>query len=96
MDMNQVYDALVALGPVPGEVATKLLEEGCQGSRSSICSCPVAKFVLKLTGARDVIARSRLITIFFADGRKEYVEPPHPVQALMTLFDIGGFQELVA
>lgn len=96
MDVNQIYEALVALGSVPDEVARKLLEEGCQGTRASICSCPVAKFVLKLTGARDVIVRSRLITIFFDKGRKEYLEPPLPVRELMTQFDIGSFQELVA
>lgn len=87
---------LAALGTNPGEVAAKLKEEGCRGSRKVAGDCPVYAY-LKKHGIEHLVVCPWYVLVCRStpatDGSS--VATPYPVQQFIIGFDGGEYSELL-
>ena len=91
---DQVVELLNRLGATPDEVARTLTQEECVGARSDCYNCPVAVYLLRHTGAENVVVGLYTAEVHYRDG---FVRAalPLPVRYFIDFFDSGDeFQHL--
>ncbi len=88
---EKLLAALEILGDTPDKVAAHLLQAGCRGSRSSMESCPVARWLDRVDGF-DAGLSSIMPNVEVYDG----VPLPPAVDLFVRAFDAGEYPELVA
>lgn len=98
--LAEVMSELNAL-PDPDDVANFLRSKGVKGERGQQCTCPIAQYVIRETGATRAEVSSSYTTAVFLDiesgtriEQLDSVDHELSVEEFVEYFDNDGYPEL--
>lgn len=90
-DIEKILEKLLALGNTVLEIAHALKDASCFGFRGSLCECPIASFLKKITGAFDISVKPDLVTLVFTGVDVIYFAPPAIITEFIGCYDANEF-----
>lgn len=77
-------------------VARFLVAQDVKGWRVVAKSCPLAKYISKVTGTAAAVSQAYAIAFTYGEGITARTDLPEAASAFITAFDNGKYPELLA
>ena len=95
--LDAIDDALAALPPTAGEIATLFADLNIKGRTGDSCGCPIANYLggeVKDSGAFISVCAEELTVSHDTDSLSGRLQPPVHVTEFVNRFDNGDFPHL--
>jgi hypothetical protein len=89
---DRILSQLNELGPSEEDVVNKLTELGIKGRRSSVCSCPIANYVISV--GCNVICIGCETILISDEGREVLIKMPQHIGDFIKHFDLRQYPQL--